>query len=365
MNDEKYWLGFSLIPEIGPKRLTRLYEAFGDLQRAWSAPEQSLRQAGLAEQPTRNLIQQRRSVDLDAALEKVHRGKARLITYADDSYPALLRELDDGPAVLYIRGTLLPEDHLALAIVGTRKATRYGQDAAYHLAKRLARQGITIISGLAHGIDAAAHRGALDGGGRTLAVMGCGVDVLYPQDHGELAVRIAESGALISEFPMGTQPIARNFPRRNRVLSGLALGVLVAEAPENSGALITAGLAAEQGREVFAVPGNIFNPAGCGSNRLIQDGAKLVMDVEDILSELDIAHTNTQTRIETRRVVPTDDRERHLLDCLEPEPIHIDDLVRISGMTAADVSSTLTILELKGLAQMVGHMQYSLTVRHS
>ena len=362
VSDTKYWLGFSLVPEIGPKRLHLLLTAFRSLVAAWQASEFHLRQAGLEETPTANLLQLRAQIDLDVEMEKVARVGARLCTLADDNYPRLLKEVPDAPMLLYVRGTLLPQDELALAIVGTRKATTYGRDTASHLARQLARNGVTIISGLAHGIDAAAHRGALEGGGRTVAVLGCGIDQIYPRDHRELAHEIMGRGALISEFPIGMGPEARNFPRRNRVISGMSLGVLVAEAPEQSGALITATDAAEQGREVFAVPGNIFSPASAGANRLIQDGAKLVMNVEDILDELDIAHRNVQTKTVTERIAPTGEIEKKLLGHLSLDPLHIDDLARLCGLPITTVTSTLTLLELKGLARSVGHMQYSLMV---
>jgi DNA processing protein len=261
---------------------------------------------------------------------------------------------------LYVRGALSPADDLALAMVGTRKATSYGRDATYDLAKQLARQGITIVSGLAHGIDAAAHKGALDGGGRTIAVFGCGIDVLYPRENRDLALKICDNGALISEFPIGTAPAAGNFPRRNRIISGLSLGILVVEAPEGSGALISADLAAEQGREVFAVPGNIYSPMSRGTNRLIQEGAKLVMHVGDVLDELNIAYTNVQTRLSAEQIAPGNEVEASILKHLSADPLHIDEIVRLSQLPIATVSSTLTILELKGLARMVGHMQYSL-----
>ncbi|MFW5748717.1 MAG: DNA-processing protein DprA [Chloroflexota bacterium] len=361
MDDAHYWLGFSLIPNIGAKRLARLFETFGDLQSAWYAPADALRRAELGPTTLETLLRLRDEIDLGHELARVRRAGAWLLTLADDRYPPALRRLDDPPPLLYVRGTLLPQDERALAIVGTRKASRYGRDVTEDIARQLAAQGVTVISGLAHGIDSAAHHGALAGGGRTIAVLGCGVDVIYPAENRDLARRVMENGALISEFPIGAQPLPANFPRRNRIVSGLALGVLVAEAPENSGALITATYAAEQGREVFAIPGSITSRSSAGANRLIQDGARLVMDVRDILDELDLAYEHVQTRVRTEQVAPSNDIERLLLDHLAADPIHIDELVRLSGLPVADITSALTIMELKGLAQMVGHMQYSRT----
>ncbi|MGB1288640.1 MAG: DNA-processing protein DprA, partial [Aggregatilineales bacterium] len=203
-----------------------------------------------------------------------------------------------------------------------------------------------------------AHRGALDAGGRTIAVLGNGVERIYPSDNHELAQRIMRNGAIISEFSIGTPPLANNFPRRNRVISGLSCGVLVGEAPENSGALITVRAALEQGRDVFVVPSNIFNPTGTGANRLIQDGARLVMDAEDILSELNIKYVQAETKQKTEQLVPTTDIESQILQLLETDPVHIDDIIHNTGLPAQDVLSTLVLLELKGLAQVEAPMQY-------
>lgn len=364
MNDPAFWLAFSLVTGIGPRRILKLLEHFGSLETAWQANPQELRRAGLEDALVTKLVEQRRNLDLTVELRRVEKVDAWLLTLMDERYPALLRALDDAPPVLYVRGSITPADSLALAVVGTRKASKYGHDAAAELSREAARHGVTIVSGLAHGIDAAAHQGAIDGGGRTLAVMGTGIDICYPQNHRELAYRIIANGAVISEFPIGTRPLAANFPRRNRVVSGLTLGVLVVEAPEGSGALITASLAAEQGREVFAVPGNIFNPTSRGTNHLIQDGAKLVQGIEDILSEIDIAYENVQTKVSAEEIAPSSDTEAYILQHLNADPIHIDEIARLSGLPIADVSSTLTILELKGLAQSVGPMQYSRVQQH-
>ncbi len=355
----RYWLGFSLIPTIGPSRLAQLNSYFGNLQQAWSAGETALKSAGLDNQALENVLKLRPGIDLDHEVERVKQANAHVITLEDDIYPANLREIDDAPPILYVRGALAPIDSMALAVVGTRKPTHYGRDATFKLTKHLAAQGITIVSGLAHGIDSMAHRAALEGGGRTIAVMGTGIDIIYPPDHQALAEQIVHQGALVSEFRLGAPPEGRNFPRRNRIMSGMSLGVLVTEAPEKSGALITVEVALEQGREVFAIPANIFNPMGRGTNRLIQEGAKLVLRVRDILDELNVTYTNIQTRTTTAHIIPENDIERQIMTQLGADPIHIDDLTRMTGLSAQTVSSTLTILELKGLAQNVGHMQYS------
>ncbi len=358
MNERKYWLGFSLVPGIGPKRLLILAQAFGDLHSAWKADENRLRAAGLDSETAASVCRTRAQVDLDGEMAKIERVGASLLTPEDANYPSLLKNLPDPPLALYLRGTLTPQDDLALAVVGTRKATNYGRDAAAFFSRQLAQQGVTIVSGLAHGIDSAAHRSALDAGGRTIAVLGCGIDRVYPPDHGELARQIAQQGALISEFPVGSKPEAKHFPRRNRIISGLSLGVLVIEAPEKSGAMITATQAAEQGRDVFAVPGAIFSAASGGTNRLIQDGAKLVITVDDILDELNIAHRNVEARVLTRQIAPIGKDEPALLRFLSNQPLPVDELVRQSGLPTAEVLSTLTLLELQGYVEDDGRGGY-------
>lgn len=358
MSNQKYWLGFNLVQHLGSVRLKELLAVFGTAREAWEASERDLRQAGLNEQPLQALLKARQSLDLDAEMSKVQAAGAYIITFADSTYPQNLRGIPDAPPVLYVRGSLVPSDILSLGIVGTRKASRYGFDAANRMARWLAKQGVTIVSGMAQGIDTAAHQGALEAEGRTIAVMGCGIDIVYPHENEELAERIINNGAIISELPLGMPPTGSNFPRRNRIISGLCFGVLVAEAPENSGALITAEAALEQGREVFAIPANIFNPLGTGSNRLIQEGAKLVMRASDILDELDIVYQKQVTQTKTEAIAPDNDIEAKIMNCLDAEPIHIDEIIRLTQLDSNLVISTLTILELKGLALKVGAMQY-------
>ncbi|NWF70670.1 MAG: DNA-protecting protein DprA [Chloroflexi bacterium] len=365
LSEQQYWLGFSLIPEIGTKRILKLLHHFGSLASAWKASEGALRQAGLEARLVERLLAQRKTLDTARELARVEKVRAWLLILDDARYPAALKAIADPPAVLYVRGTLRPEDERALCIVGTRKATLNGRETAQQIAQELARNGLTIVSGLAQGIDEAAHRGALLGGGRTIAISACGINSIYPPQNLELAHEIIERGAVVTEFPLNTPPRPHNFPQRNRIMSGLALGVLVAEAPAKSGALITASIAAEQGREVFALPGSIQNAASSGTNRLIQEGAKLVMTVGDILGELNIAHSAVQAKAAVENVGADSEIEAQVLQWLYPEPVHIDEIVRNSGLPVSVVSSTLTLLELKGLAQMVGAMQYCLVVRRA
>ncbi len=281
----------------------------------------------------------------------------RALTWHDEQYPKLLREVYDRPPVLYVRGELTAADEWAVAVVGTRRVTVYGRQVAEEMARGLAANRVTVVSGLARGVDAIAHRAALESGGRTIAVLACGLDLVYPPEHKRLAEQIIERGALISDYPLGTQPRSEFFPRRNRILSGISLGVLVVEGDLKSGALITARQALEQNREVFAVPGSIYSPNSRGTNKLIQDvGAKLTLDVQDILAELNL--TMAAQQIEMTELIPADDTENALLRHVGAETVHIDAVRRESGLPIATVTSTLAMLELKGLVRQVGRMNY-------
>ncbi len=248
------------MPAIGTVRIRLLLERYGSLEEAWSAPASSLKDAGLDRRAVSSLAAARSKVDPSAEMERLGREGIRAIPWDDPEYPPRLKEVYDLPPVLFVKGTLLPEDERAVAVMGTRLATAYGREAASQISTDLARSGITIVSGLARGIDSIAHRAALEAEGRTIAVLGNGLDTVYPPEHAALASQIAETGALVSEYPLGVRPEARNFPRRNRLLSGMTLGTLVIEAPEGSGAIWTVRHALEQDREVFCVPGSIFSP---------------------------------------------------------------------------------------------------------
>jgi len=279
-----------------------------------------------------------------------------VLVWSDADFPRLLRQIPSPPALLYVRGELAPADDLAVAMVGTRSPTSYGREAALRLAGELAANGVTVVSGLARGIDAAAHRGALEAGGRTLAVLGNGVDVVYPPEHNRLAEEMCARGALLSEYPLGRQPAGDQFPARNRLISGLALGVVVVEAREKSGALITADFALQQGRDVFAVPGSIFAQTSTGPHRLIQDGAKLVMCAEDILSELNVHAVGRQPDLFT--AAPLTEEEHAVLDVLSGDPLHIDEIAAQARLPIHQVSSLLTLMEVKGLVHATGGMTW-------
>ena len=356
--DIKYRVGFSLIPGIGRVRLTQLESYFSNLEDAWKAGPSELKNAGLESSSIRTITACRPKISLEAEMEKLDHYGVNAITCHDDDYPARLKEIYDYPPIIYIRGSLLPEDEWCLAIVGTRRATVYGRQVTEEIVTDLARSKITIVSGLAKGIDSVAHHSALEAGGRTIAIGACGLDTVYPAENVNLARRIMQQGALISEYPLGTKPKAENFPRRNRIMSGLSLGVLVTEAGETSGAMITAHLALEQNREVFAIPGSILSPSSRGANNLIQEGAKLVRSYTDILEELNL--TAIARQIEMKEIIPASDTESQLLKHLGAEPMHIDEVCRSSGLPVSTVSSTLAMMELKGLIKQVGTMNYSL-----
>lgn len=360
MSEKKYWLGFNIVPRIGPVRVHALLERFGSLEAAWHADPFQLQAAGLDRLALQNLLTARARLSLDEEWAKVERAGVQVLTWEDAAYPRLLRQIDDAPPVLYVKGELTAADEWAVAVVGTRHATTYGREMARQIAGDLARSHVTVVSGLAYGIDAIAHKAALDAGGRTIAVMGCGVDIIYPSEHRVLAEAIVKSGALVSDYPLGTKPEGRNFPPRNRIISGLSLGTLIVEGTETSGAMITARFALEQNREVFAVPGDVTRRSSRGTNILIRDSeAKLILSVEDILVELNLSMVKQQAAV--RQIVPENPTEALLLQHLSAEPKHVDELRRETDLPVAQVSSTLALMELKGMVRQVGGMNYVLT----
>lgn len=360
MSDLKYWLGFNLVKGIGPAKLQALLDYFGDLDAAWRANKTQLERIGIDRRAIATFFETRDEVDLDRYRAQVEEAGLQVLTWASDDYPRYLREIPGAPPVLYVAGELEDVDRWAVAVVGTRRLTAYGRQVTRKLVSGLVRQQVTIVSGLARGIDAIAHQVAVEQSGRTIAVLGSGPDVIYPPENRPLARKIVleGKGAILSEYALGAPPEAKNFPPRNRVISGLALGTIVVEAGERSGALITADFALEQNREVFAVPGNINSRASKGTNWLIQQGAKLVTCVEDVLEELNLTMVPQQAAAQT--FLPESAEEAALLEHLSPQPRHVDELSRASGLPSAEVSSTLAMMELKGVVQQVGGMKYVL-----
>lgn len=356
MSDLRYWVGFNEVRGIGPLRLRALLDHYGSIERAWQASPGGLRSVGVDGRTVKNLQKVRSEMDLDQKLQQIEAAGAHVLTWDSPDYPPLLLETYAPPPVLYVKGELQKQDAWAVAVVGTRRASTYGREVTRRLADALARNGVTVVSGLARGIDGVAHRAALEAGGRTIAVFGCGIDTIYPAEHRQLAEQIVAQGALVSDYPLGTRPEGRNFPPRNRIISGLSLGVLVTNAGKSSGALITADFAAEQGRDVFAVPGSILTQGSVGPNHLIQDGAKLVIRAEDILEELNLTMVAEQKQ--ARLALPEDETEAALLKHLSSDPTHVDELQQQIALPISQVTSTLAMMELKGMVRQVGGMQY-------
>ena len=362
----QYWVGFSRVPGIGPVRLRALLDHFGDISQAWGASAATLRALGFDRRTIEAFMTWRSKLDLSDELSRLLELGVTVLTWDSPDYPSLLKVIPNSPPVLYVRGELLPQDDWALGVVGTRRATSRrpawrsprgtGSADTGDTLIGLAAGGVTIISGLAYGIDTYAHQTALDAGGRTIAVLGSGVDIIYPAQNRKLADKISSQGAIVSEYPLGTRPEGSNFPPRNRIISGLSLGVLVVEGTTRSGAMITADFAAEQGREVFAVPGNILNRLSSGPNQLIQNGAKLVTSIGDVLEELNLTMVAEHT--EAREILPDNETEAVLLQHLSADPVHVDDLGRAAGLSASEVASSLTLMELKGKVRQVGGMNY-------
>ena len=356
-SDLPYRLALARVPRIGAKRMAQMESHFGSMADAWSAPDGELRQAGIDGATLRSLHQARGRTDPDSEMAKLQASGVQVYTLHDDAYPPRLREIYDAPPLLFVRGEILPSDEWSVAVVGTRRVSPYGRQVTAEMSSGLAGNRVTVVSGLARGVDAIAHESALEAGGRTIAVLACGLDMVYPPEHAGLAQRIAEDGAVVSEQPLGTPPRPDYFPRRNRIISGLTLGTLVVEAPQGSGALHTANWANEQNREVFAVPGRISSPTSKATNNLIQQGmAKLVTNVSDILEELNLQMVEQQ--MELSALLPDDPTESAVLERVGSDPVHVDDCVRLAGLPVATVSSTLAMLEMKGVVRQVGPMTY-------
>jgi len=356
MDDRKYWIAFNLIKGIGAVRMQALINHFDDLEIAWKAAPADLAGAGLSLKLIERIVQAREQVDLEKVWAKIESQGIKTLTWKDAAYPQRLKEIEQPPPVLYIRGEYLPDDLFAVAIVGTRRVTPYGRQITEELSSYLASNGITVVSGLARGVDAIAHQTALKSGGRTIGVLGSGVDKIYPPEHRQLAERIMESGAIVSDYAPGTPPDASNFPPRNRIISGLSLAVVVIEAGETSGALITAEFAAEQGREIFAVPGSILAPQSKGTNKLIQKGALPLLSVNDLMQALNLTRMGDHKA--ARKIIPADETEARLMNVLSTEPLHVDEIRTQTELPIEKVSAALALMELKGMVRQVGGMNY-------
>ena len=356
--EHKFYNAFNLIPQIGPNRFRKLYNYFETMQDAWEANIFELQKAGLEQVVIEKVMEGRKTISPEEEFEKVEKEGIKIMTIKEDGYPKLLKETDSAPALLYYKGEI-KKDEFTITIVGPRKVSTYGQQVAAQLARELSQTGITIVSGMALGVDGIAHRECLKLGNRTLAILGGGIDTrsIYPPSNSQIAEEIMQNGAVISEYPIGTPPLKQHFPARNRILSGLSLGVLVVEAAERSGTLITARFALEQNREVFAIPGSIYSKTSEGTNNLIKLGAKLVCRAEDILEELNLESVAEIKK--AREIIPDNEEEKIILENLSPdEPIQIDKLAKVIEMNTSALSSLLTLMEIKGKVKNVGGMRY-------
>jgi DNA processing protein len=380
MTDKLPWLALKSIPGVGPVLFQRLLGRFGEPAAVFQARcEDLLGIKGVNRDLARDILGFRNWDRVEAELANMSAAGVEVLLQTDSRFPARLKQIPYPPPLLFLKGTLLPQDDLALALVGTRAASYYGLKTCRRLAGALAVMGLTVVSGLARGIDTAAHQGALENSGRTLAVLGCGLDVVYPPENQKLYEQIPEQGALISEFPLGTPPEAKNFPIRNRIISGLSLGVVVVEAGLKSGTSITVRYALDQGREVFAVPGPIDSPTSLGPHRLIQDGAKLVQDPEDIFQELPALKKGQRPLFAAPGRVretpaaegggptsaaaaapPAPTPEDPLLALLGSDPLSLEEIVRTTRLATSEVLSRLTILELEGLIRELPGKRYVL-----
>ena len=367
--EQRALIGLSLVSGVGPQRLRALLAAFETPKSIFQASRSALTQVdGVGDQTAEAILTFDDGAAVDREMERADDLGAALVSPWDDRFPDRLREIYDPPAYLWMRGTLPATPAPMVTIVGTRRCTDYGRSQAHHFAAELARRGFTIVSGLAYGVDAAAHKGALDAGGRTLAVLGSGVGRIYPQKHTALAERITKNGAVLSEYGLDADPDAPHFPERNRILSGLALGTLVVESYAEGGALITARLALEQNREVFAVPGAITKDSSRGTNRLIQKGhAKLVMDVDDLLAELPERTVEDAEAVDAETVAPEsrpDPAEElsgeaaQIYEALSDTPVHVDALCEETGLDPSTALRVLLELEFKGLVRQLAGKQF-------
>ena len=366
MTELEYLIALNCVPDVGYVRIKNLIARFGGIEGVFKATRAQLEETdGIGPKISTAIAGCNVEKILEAELKFAAASGARIISYLDDEYPANLKQIYDPPAVLYIKGALGPEDKYSIAIVGSRRASRYGLQTAERLGMEFAARGMTVVSGLARGIDAAGHRGTLKARGRTIAVLGSGLANIYPPEHVKLADDIQENGALISEFPMACEPYKDNFPRRNRIISGLSLGVVVVEAAKGSGALITTDFALEQGRELFAVPGNAGSATSAGTNMLIKQGAKLVESADDVIEELgDMikGHMRAPAAITPRgtscRASGLEGPQKKVLESLGDTPVSVDEIIDGTQLDAPEAVGALVKLEILGLVERLPGQSY-------
>lgn len=372
MDEQKYWVAFHQVSGIGPVSFSKLESHFGEMSKAWDASTTEIGAAGLSAKMVKKIDQFRNDHEPDEIAGKLSELGISAVHLRHPDYPQQLLETAAAPSVIYTKGDVSLNSEPMVAVVGSRDATPYGLEMTRRLSYDLASAGVTVVSGLARGIDTAAHKAALEAGGRTVAILGSGLDKVYPQRNIGIAQKIAERGALLTEYPPGVSALPQHFPRRNRVISGICKGVLVVEAAFKSGAMLTVSWALEQNREVFAVPGSALSEKSKGTNRLIRQGAKLTTTVEDILEELNIeaktisaepqknAHGGEIAIDNLARENNVLNIERRIIELLgnSAEPVHVDDITRELGESAAEISSVLVMLDLRGTARQVAPMQF-------
>lgn len=373
---KKYWIALNMVPGVGAISFRKLLNAFESPEQVFAAPEYRLKAVpGLPEKTVRNILHFGFPDCVKKELEMLEREQAHILTWDDPNYPDQLRNIFDPPPVLYAKGRLPHSHELMIAVVGSRKSSTYGRNVAENLCRELSLKGMTVVSGMARGIDSAAHRGTLKAGGQTIAVLGCGVNVIYPPENIRLYHEILEHGAILSELPMSAKPDRGNFPARNRIISGMSLGTVVVEAGLRSGALITADMALEQGRDVFAVPGNITSACSQGTNRLLKQGAALVEHADDVLNalpveisreirkdlqqELGFVSENLASRTDTAVTATLEGAEKLVFESLGQEPLHIDELCSRTSLPSGTISATLIMLEMKDLVHQGAGKMFS------
>ncbi len=358
-SDLKFLNAFNKINLIGPQALKKIKALFGSYQKAWKAPAKSFQKAGIKGKLLQNIQEKRPEINPEKEFQLLRKYSVRILTPQTKSYPKLLKEIYNPPQILYYLGNLDALSEFSLAVVGSRRYSAYGKETVDYFTKELAVSGLTIISGLALGIDSLAHKAALEASGKTVGVLACGLDQIYPVSNRQLAKNIIKSGgAILSEYPLGTPPLRHHFPYRNRIISGISLGTLVIEATLKSGSLITANHALEQNREIFAIPGNIFSPRSEGTNHLIKLGAKLVTQPQDILIDLEIKDIKAYK--ETKQAIGDTKEEKTILSLLKESPLSTDKLVKALSLPVADINAILTIMEMKGQIKNLGGGIYGL-----
>ncbi len=355
----KYILGLSLIPYFGYRRINKLYEIFNDFEKIWNLNYPDIENT-LGEKLAKTFIKNRNLIDIDREIEKYEKQNINVISCFDNDYPKLLKETYSPPIILFTRGNIeLLKNKNLLSIVGTRKYSHYGKDVVKNMVSQISNQNITIVSGLAMGIDSLAHIEALKGVGSTIAVLGSAINQIYPTSNTELSKQIEENGLIISEFPIDSKLAKENFPKRNRIIAGLSCATLVIEADEKSGALITANFAIDENREVLTIPGSIFNKNSIGTNNLIKQGAKLITSIEDVLEIYKI--TSNQVKSAKKKPIFESDTEKMIYELLENGPMSIDKIVISSRLNVNIVIASLTKMELSNLIENIGNQNYKVS----